>query len=255
MNQVPSKQFSRISAFRRYFLPEGLLRTYLVLGLALFALSAFAFGLLAQGITSDQSLVQFDTAVVDAIHANTSPTLIQLMFIASVAGSELLTAVSVALGILFIRQRRWYDLSLLVVAVGGEELVNTVFKFSFHRVRPTFTIPITTSAGFSFPSGHAMASVVFYGLVAYWLIRNSKLWLERVLIVLICLIVTLIIGFSRIYLGVHFPSDVFGGYVAGFAWLLVAISSVELFHRWRQKQRATNSTTVEPPSTINTLGH
>src|SRR5579864_6569750 len=138
MNENSSKQLPRISVFRRYFLPEGLLQTYLILGLVLFTLSAFAFGSLAAGISSDQSLVQFDTAVVDAIHANTSPTLIQLMFVASVAGSELLTVVSVALGIFFIRQRRWYDLWLLIVAVGGEELVNTVFKLSFHRVRPTF---------------------------------------------------------------------------------------------------------------------
>lgn len=229
---------SMMAVRRWHLLPEGLLQAYLILGLVLFVLSAVAFGSLAQGITSDQRISQFDTAVVDAIHANTNPALIQLMFIASVAGSQLLITVSAALSLLFIWKKRWYNLSMLVVAVGGEELINTVIKFSFHRVRPTFTVPITIGTGFSFPSGHAMASIVFYGLVAYWLIRNSKRWLEWLLIIPIFLMIVVVIGFSRIYLGVHYPSDVLGGYIGGFAWLIAAISSVELFQRWRHNRQA-----------------
>ncbi|MHB8629622.1 MAG: phosphatase PAP2 family protein [Aggregatilineales bacterium] len=221
---------------KRHFVPDGLLSAALLFGLVLFLLSAGAFGVLTENVVSNEAIVHFDTAVDAAIHANTSPRLVQLMFVASVAGSQLLVVLTVMLVLLLVSRRRWDDLILLAVAVGGEEILNTVFKFSFHRLRPVFTDPLTTGLGYSFPSGHAMASMVFYGLIAYWLMRNSKVWAEYVLIALICLLIVAIIGFSRIYLGVHFPSDVLGGYIAGLAWLTFAISGVALVHRWRQKR-------------------
>src|SRR5207244_443099 len=124
----------------------------------------------------------------------------------------------------------WPDLLLLIVAVGGAQLLISLFKVVFHRARPTFTDPVTTAQGFSFPSGHSMGAMVFFGLMAYFLIRDNEKLSIRVIIGLIFVATVLLVGFSRIYLGVHFPSDVVAGYAAGIAWLALTINNVEIYH-------------------------
>ena len=158
------------------------------------------------------------------------------MNIISLAGSQLPIAITVILAVYFIARRRWYDLALLLVAVLGAELLNNIFKFSFHRLRPIFTTPVFIAIGFSFPSGHAMGSMAFYGLIAYLLIRHNPSLVQRFLVTLIFALIVGLIGFSRIYLGVHYPSDVLGGYIAGLGWLAFTISAVDLYHRWHRRR-------------------
>ena len=248
-NVSPLRFYKWRTVLRPHFVPDGLLSISLLAGLLLFLLSAVVFAFLAEDIVSNEAIVQLDTAVDAAIHANTSAQLVQTMFAASIAGSQLVVVLGILVGLLLAVRRQWHDLLVLVVVIGGEELLNTVFKFSFHRLRPVFTDPLTTGLGYSFPSGHAMGSIVFYGLIAYWLMRNSKRLLERVLIFLTALLIVLIIGFSRIYLGVHYPSDVLGGYIAGLSWLTFSLSGLALFRRWRQRRLAASGTSLPPPQT------
>ena len=126
------------------------------------------------------------------------------------------------------RRLAWF---LAVVGIGGA-LVNTAVKVVVGRPRPVFDEPLATALGKSFPSGHSMSSLVCYGalLVVFLpLVRRRA----RPAVVAATSIWVLLIGFSRLALGVHFLSDVLGGYVLGAAWLL---GSVALFEVWREER-------------------
>jgi len=226
-----------LEQIKQAFSPEGTLSLYLLIGFAVLLFSSAIFAAIASDVTGNEPIVRFDLAIESAIHANTNPGLIQGMLVASIAGSQLIVIAAVVFGALLALCRNWRDLLLLVITVGGEELVNILFKNAFNRPRPIFSDPITLATGFSFPSGHAMGSMVFYGLIAYFLMRRSKPLLERILIVLIAALIVSIIGFSRVYLGLHYLSDVLGGYSAGLAWLAFTVSSLGLYRGWRQHRR------------------
>jgi len=106
-------------------------------------------------------------------------------------------------------------------------------KIAFHRPRPKLAIYIEHS--FSFPSGHATIAVAFYGFLTYILIRNFKQWKTKVNIFFIGITLILLLGFSRLYLGVHYVSDVWGGYLIGTLWLIISISISEWLYSRHKK--------------------
>lgn len=119
----------------------------------------------------------------------------------------------------------------LWVTITGSGLCGAFGKIAFQRPRPIFGV--ITEATFSFPSGHATMAVAFYGFLVYCLGRKTKSRLIRLNWLLIGGLVISGIGLSRLYLGVHFLSDVLGGYCLGSLWLIIGIGLVEsrLFHR------------------------
>ncbi|SNR72286.1 MULTISPECIES: phosphatase PAP2 family protein [Hymenobacter] len=121
---------------------------------------------------------------------------------------------------LLMRRHRWYSLLVPVVALGSITL-NLALKYLYHRPRPL--LPLVSASGLSFPSGHAMISASFYGLLIYLVQTHVRrpLWrwtLTAALVVLIALI-----GLTRVYLRVHYATDVLAGFTAGVVWLVVAI--------------------------------
>jgi membrane-associated phospholipid phosphatase len=228
-------QLQHIPAFiKRHFVPESYLGLQLLIGLAVLLVAIWAFVYVAEDVMTNDPIVQFDTTVANAVHANATPALTQLMLTISVAGSEFPLVATIILALYWLWRRRGYHLLLLVLAVGGSQLVNALLKLLFQRARPSFSDPLTSAVGFSFPSGHAMGAMVFYGLFAYWLVRDAKTAVRRVVILLFFLIAVGLIGLSRIYLGAHYPSDVFAGYSAGLAWLALTITGIETYRSWRQ---------------------
>jgi undecaprenyl-diphosphatase len=122
---------------------------------------------------------------------------------------------------LVLRKHRWYTLMVPVVALGGITL-NIALKGIYQRPRPL--LPLTSASGLSFPSGHAMISACFYGLLIYLVythVRRHKVW-RWVLIGALALLI-LLIGITRVYLRVHYATDVMAGILAGISWLLIAI--------------------------------
>jgi undecaprenyl-diphosphatase len=119
------------------------------------------------------------------------------------------------------RLNKKYEIIGLLIAVLGSSVFTYLAKILFDRPRPLNAAILETSG--SFPSGHATIAVAFYGFLAYLLLREIKNKLYRVLIVFVTLIVILTIGFSRLYLGVHYFSDVFGGYLAGLVWFWIGV--------------------------------
>jgi membrane-associated phospholipid phosphatase len=98
-------------------------------------------------------------------------------------------------------------------------------------VRPISETSLIKALGWSFPSGHAVMSVVFYGIITYFIVRSVKSWNLRVFTVMAAGFIVFIVGFSRIYLQVHYLSDVLGGYASGFFWLAMCITGLEAYIR------------------------
>jgi undecaprenyl-diphosphatase len=136
---------------------------------------------------------------------------------------------------LLLKKEWWTIFSLLMSIWVGEMLISSLKEF-FHRPRP---MPqIVTAPGYSFPSGHSFYAMLIYGFMIYltWkFIRNN--WLRSLIVILFTLLI-LLVGLSRIYLNVHWLTDILGGYSAAFAWLMINILVVEIIKHHRQARRS-----------------
>jgi undecaprenyl-diphosphatase len=138
-------------------------------------------------------------------------------------------AVSVAL-VLIIRRRKTLALVWLMT-LAGSGMLDAGLKLVFARDRPDFRDAAITENTASFPSGHSMSSVVGYGFLAYLLLRMVRHRWLRVTVVVAMVLLVLAIGFSRLYLGAHYFSDVIGGFALGGCWLTACISGTEAVRR------------------------
>jgi len=120
----------------------------------------------------------------------------------------------------------------VMIAAGGVGIINALLKLLFARERPQLWEHAVTVHSYSFPSGHAMGSLVVYGMLGYLLWYYGRRW--RWLSLSFIGFLILAIGLSRLYLGVHWPTDVAAGYIAGLVWLIASILSLEV---WRDKTR------------------
>lgn len=126
----------------------------------------------------------------------------------------------IACVILWVFKKRVFIFPLLLTVIGSEFFV-FIIKLIFHRSRPTLTLYQEDT--FSFPSGHSALAMAFYGFLVYVLWRQAKTKFSKIIILIAGLIVIILIGFSRLYLGVHYLSDVIAGYVMGIFWMIIGI--------------------------------
>jgi undecaprenyl-diphosphatase len=236
---------SRVVAFRRRFAPqiaflqarlspEGYLGLHLTIGLLLIVAASWLFGGITEDVIHHDPLVDVDIAVNQFLAAHTEPPFTAVMYVVSMAGSPVtVLLLSLILVLYFAWRRAWRIVVLFVVGVGGAELLDVILKLIFARPRPTLPDPLLVLTSYSFPSGHAMGSMAFYGLLAYLAIQRLSAWRWRVGVAIASAFLILLIGFSRMYLGVHYLSDVLAGYAAGFAWLVITIAGVETIIRRR----------------------
>ena len=173
----------------------------------------------------------FDTAGRDAVHAFAQPWLTFVMKTASQAGGGWgLWPGGVLIVWLLARAARKREAVLFAVAVAGANLVSESLKLFFHRTRPEpwFGYPLPST--YSFPSGHAFVSFCFFLCLAEILIRNEWSLAAKIAMWSAALGCTLTIGLSRVYLGVHYPTDVLAGYAAGIVWTTL----IRVTHHARQ---------------------
>jgi undecaprenyl-diphosphatase len=139
--------------------------------------------------------------------------------------------------ILFLRGRKWNLAIEASIILLSSSFLNTGLKNIYSRPRPMNDLHLVAVDSYSYPSGHAMSAIVFYGFLIYlsWrLIKNT--WI-RIMLTLFNLILILGIGISRTYLGVHYPSDVLAGWSAGLGWLIICLVTLRLFHFLRTKNQ------------------
>jgi membrane-associated phospholipid phosphatase len=191
---------------------------------AAFLASVAVFALLAQAYATDDGIVEVDTWLANALHANLVPSATAAFAAVTVlGGTSLLALVAATASAYLLLRGRCRDAALLVVTLVGAQLVTWLLKEIFERPRPSFDDPVATSGWFSFPSGHASSSIAVYGALAVVLARRLGSPQARAAGITGVVLLVAAIGFSRLYLGVHYLSDVVAGYSAGLAWLLLAI--------------------------------
>ena len=206
---------------------------HLTIGLALSATGLWLFVLITRHVLRQDALSRFDLTVLEGLHSRATP-LGDAVFIAisHAGGARTMTVIAVIGAVLLARRREWFVLGVWAAAFAGGSLLDQLLKTAFHRPRPLYAAAHIHDATWSFPSGHAMGALVGFGMVAYMLILHGPND-RRIRAVIIALTTLLIfaIGLSRLYLGVHYFSDVAAGYAAGLLWLSACISSLEVARR------------------------
>lgn len=193
----------------------------LLLSIILLAGLTYLFIDLAKGIDGD-SLYRFDMGIIQVVQGSINDLSTKLLLLLTSLGSVKGNAVLVILfSIWFIWKKQYLSTAFLIFVTLSGGFVNRYLKWTFQRERPSLN-PLVVENGFSFPSGHSMSSFILYGALMIIATRMTRYWNVRIPIYFVCGMMILLMGYSRIYLGVHYPSDVLGGYAAGGVWLIIS---------------------------------
>jgi membrane-associated phospholipid phosphatase len=189
-------------------------RWQLAMLFAAILLPLWLFGTLARDVW-EGGVFGFDEPTLLYFHSLQTPLLDRVMVFISWLGFSVVVVFDIAITLMLSLYRRWRNAIFFGLAVGGAGLLNFFAKQTFGRVRPALWAPIAPETTFSFPSGHAMASTAFVVAICVLLWATRGRWagvvLGAVFVVLVCV--------SRVYLGVHYPSDVLAGCSASLAWV------------------------------------
>lgn len=175
-------------------------------------------------------MVGVDLAVTNWLQVHGTETGESIFVGVSYLGAQVLIAVLVIGAVVLVMRRDWRHLAVLAITCGGGALLNGALKLVFHRARPAVASEFH-EISWSFPSGHAMDSLIVYGLAAYWL--GDRFPHARAPIGIAAIVLIGTIGFARFYLGVHYLSDVVAGYLGGCVWLTFCITGYEFAERRR----------------------
>ncbi|MDX6576843.1 MAG: hypothetical protein QOE96_2796 [Blastocatellia bacterium] len=215
--------------------PSGL---YLTLTLLMLIAAACVFGAIAEDVVTNDPLTLVDARFSAWLHNHSVAWLTRILFLITSLHSTLGVTL-MTLGVsayLWIKRLRVWVLMLTVAVFGGMAL-NVLLKHVFVRPRPLFENPLLTLTTYSFPSGHTLMATVFYGTLCALVWTRSRRWLWRALAIGVAGVMILLVGFSRIYLGVHYLSDVLAAIAEGLAWLgFCFISVAEVKRRQKRKQ-------------------
>jgi undecaprenyl-diphosphatase len=212
----------------------------------MFILGSAAFALTAMGVAWSEPMLHFDESVADTLHrhAAESPAVVAVTLGLTRLGTVrafVVLAVVVVAG-MWLAGRPRLGAAWLLALIGGGLWVDGL-KNAFDRPRPPYNTYFTTELSFSFPSGHAASSAVAYGMLAYCLALHWRTRRQRLALLLGFGSFVLLIGFTRIYLGVHYLSDVLAGYALALAWVSLCVYVIELARVWLSRPKS------GPPST------
>ena len=209
----------------------------LIWGLAISVLLLAIFAKLSEDLLY-HGLGTFDRVIGELIRGFATPSLTRIAIIITNLGSAY-----IEIGLMFVvgafllfRLKHTWETVLLVISLSGAWLLNTILKELFHRARPDI-VHLVKAGGYSFPSGHAMVAAAFYGVIGYllWLNLRNRSKPSWYIVVLTFALITAI-GISRIYLGVHFASDVIAGYVVGGVWAIACIVGLKEIRNYKGKK-------------------
>jgi undecaprenyl-diphosphatase len=191
----------------------------------------------------DQSIIEFFRTDDDPGNPAGANRISELMIdITALGGGTVLAIITIFVSIFLILQKRYDAFWLLLAATAGGALISFGLKEIYARERPDLVYRLVTVNSLSFPSGHSMMSAVLYLTQAAIVARFQREWKIRIYIVSIALFLTFIIGLSRVYLGVHYPTDVIGGWTIGLAWACFCWCVVWYIQRRKRVTNKANET-------------
>jgi undecaprenyl-diphosphatase len=208
---------------------------FLLIGAAIAIAGIYAFAELAGNVRAGRTQA-FDDAVLTWLGAHRNPALNTAMLEVTAlgTGTVVMMVVGVAGLFLWLNKHKHSALLLLIATVGGMVL-NNLLKAGFNRPRPSVVTWVTQATFYSFPSGHAMSATVVYSTVAYLAARLQRRHAARVAVMSIALVIIALISVSRLYLGVHYPSDVLAGIIVGLAWAAFCMATLEAIQLYARR--------------------
>ena len=204
---------------------------------AIFLAAVIGFVSLADEVHEGETLA-FDQSVLQAINTTASPVwdtfYLTVTQLGSVAGIVILTLIGLAV---FIKKKKYTWAVILAASVAGAAVINLVLKLIFERSRPDLWEQLVTETSYSFPSGHAMIS----SMLAFALIAIAWRTRYRIAVAIAALLFMVLVSFSRLYLGVHYPTDILAGWLVSAAWLFVVLAVVRgwIYRRTTEKPSVT----------------
>ena len=214
---------------------QGLPLTVLI---GLLVINVMILSEIAENIVNSEPMVQVDQRFTQLLFQHRSLLIGRLFFLLTWLGSVYTTVGLTLLGSLYLFwQKKIRTIIILWFVLAGVGLTVQVGKRIFSRDRP-LKVAYYMETGYSFPSGHSATAMALYGYLAYWLVRGRRRLRHPGLISAAAVSLILAVGFSRIYLGVHFLSDVIGGYLLGACWLILGI----VWSEWQRTYPSTDLT-------------
>lgn len=208
----------------------------LLIGLILAVGALIFFGWLADEIFEGDVKI-FDETVRQAANQIASPMLTHWMKFLSFVGSAIVLApLGIVIVVIFLRLKWRRATVLFAVAMAGEVILSMTLKGVFRRTRPDAFFGYELPSSYSFPSGHSLGAFCFFGILAWLITARLENRTAKILIWILAVTLIFSIGFSRIYLGVHFPSDVVGGYSAALVWTVTVALGDFFFNRRNLKK-------------------
>jgi membrane-associated phospholipid phosphatase len=230
-----SEAFNRLRAshfiafLRRRLSPEGFLGLHLTLSILILIAATWAFGAIAEDVVTGDRITIIDARFSAWLHIHGAPFLTRFMLLVSDVHETVpvLVATAAVCVYLWVRRLRVWVLTF-AITVGGGTLLNVLLKHIFHRTRPYFENPIVVLTTYSFPSGHTIMATVFYGTCCVLIWSRVRDWKWRIAATVVATALIFLVGFSRIYLGAHYLSDVVAAMLEGVAWITSSIVAIRL---------------------------
>ena len=229
----------KVTAFQRLRAP-GLFKRRPIIGWTFILLASLSFVALGYNILAKGPLVQSDMSVYKELLAKARvapPSVNDIMLFGFFVGKQAVQVIVTILSIYFLSQRYWREFAMLQISTQVGGLIKNFFIDYFSRARPPEQLGLGTTTIPSFPSGHALGTMICYGFLAYLLVPKmpSRFWKWTLSITM--LLIVLFEGFSRIFHGNHYLTDVVAGYALGIAWLVLVCTFIEsIFMRRRVRQ-------------------
>jgi undecaprenyl-diphosphatase len=214
------------------------------IGWIMFIIGVLVFTLLAINLVANGPLIKMDNSITNTLHntaLNVSKGMLNFIKLGWTFGNEGVMVLGGLMGLYFIIRRYWKEFWLTLVGFGGS-LLFLALSHLFNRHRPVFAVPVaTTLTGPGFPSGHTVVAVTLYGLLAYLLLPtiSSRFW--KWVVIIIAVLIMLFIGFSRLFTGGHYLTDVIAGYAVGLAWAGISYMTIETYFVRRNKRKIENA--------------
>ena len=216
----------------------GLLAKWPAIGISLFIFGSLVFGGLTYNLFAQGPLLTWDRVLANtlpAIGLSSPPFVKDIMAVGFYMGKEVIMVLDILLAFYFIYKKYWQELAMVTIGWTGAALLFYVLSTFIARQRPPTQIWIIVNIP-GFPSGHAVSVVVFYGLLAYLLAPKMPSAFWKGVVIAAALLIIAFVGFSRIFTGGHYLTDILAGYAVGIAWSGVIYTLIEVYFQKRRMQ-------------------
>src|SRR6185295_16136319 len=218
----------------------GWLAKWPIIGIVMFLVGGLMFGALAYNVWTRGPLLQWDMPLSAEFHSEAvkePPRIIELLTFGFFVGKELVQVIAIILALYFLHKRFWRELAMLLIGLGGGAIIWYFLIGIFNRPRPEAQIGIVVTDP-SFPSRHVITAVLSYGLLAYLFVPKMPSLFWKWVVVIAAILTILYIGFSRLFLGGHYLTDILAGYALGIAWAGLVYTLIERISMQRKTTRA-----------------